>query len=254
MKPITAIIVFFSLMIPALCLSWGNYSATKEYIIEDVNQALAKTIQTRNCNRITNDTIQAFRANLTMAQLKESSYLSLCTDEPSRSVFCSDTMIYRTGNEIMYIRAYPNCSKAAVFWMSEQELPLMLFVCSLLWGLFSFVYMKKKGETEVVAYPVASMIEVGTLSFSESENLFYNDRKEAVYFTPMQLQLMKMFMESENHQLSVDDICNKLWPGKDNAKETLYTLIRRLKPIVEKNSNVRIVAEKGHYYALRTDE
>lgn len=44
MKPITAVIVFFSLMLPSLALSYGNYVTTREHIIADVNQALAQTI------------------------------------------------------------------------------------------------------------------------------------------------------------------------------------------------------------------
>ena len=39
--------------------------------------------------------------------------------------------------------------------------------------------------------------------------------------------------------------------GTDNARESLYTLVRRLKPIVESNSNVKIVSDKGGY-ALAT--
>ena len=44
MKPITAIIVFFSLMFTALFLGYNNYAEAKENIIKDVNQALAKTV------------------------------------------------------------------------------------------------------------------------------------------------------------------------------------------------------------------
>lgn len=66
----------------------------------------------------------------------------------------------------------------------------------------------------------------------------------------MQLSLMKMLITSENKRVSVDDICCSLWPGKDNAKESLYTLVRRLKPIIEKNTNLKIVADKGGYYEL----
>lgn len=62
---------------------------------------------------------------------------------------------------------------------------------------------------------------------------------------------MKMLMEKENKKVAVEEICDKLWPGKDNARESLYTLVRRLKPIVESNSNVKIVSDKGGY-ALAT--
>lgn len=64
MKPITALIVFFSLMLPSLILSYGNYTTTKEYIIEDVNQALAQTILLKKYDRITADTLKVYRSNL----------------------------------------------------------------------------------------------------------------------------------------------------------------------------------------------
>ena len=54
----------------------------------------------------------------------------------------------------------------------------------------------------------------------------------------------------EDKKVSIDDICRNLWPRKENAKESLYTLVRRLKPIVESNTNLKVVADKGGYYRL----
>ena len=45
MKPITAIIVFFSLMFPALFLGYNNYAEAKENIIKDSKSSFGK-----NCN------------------------------------------------------------------------------------------------------------------------------------------------------------------------------------------------------------
>ncbi len=53
MKPI---IVFFSLMFPALFLGYNNYAEAKENIIKDVNQALAKTVIYKMPTKITADT------------------------------------------------------------------------------------------------------------------------------------------------------------------------------------------------------
>ncbi len=39
-------------------------------------------------------------------------------------------------------------------------------------------------------------------------------------------------------------------PGKINADETLNTLIRRLRPLVEENSNLKITTDRGRAYAL----
>ena len=71
MKPITAIIVFFSLMFPALFLGYNNYAEAKENIIKDVNQALAKTVIYKMPTKITADTLQVFKSNLQINQLKE---------------------------------------------------------------------------------------------------------------------------------------------------------------------------------------
>ena len=79
---------------------------------------------------------------------------------------------------------------------------------------------------------------------------FYNEQQEKLKLTPMQYTLMEMFYLSSSHLLFKSDICQSLWPGKDNADETLYTLIRRLKPIVEDNSNLRITTDRGRAYGL----
>ena len=42
--------------------------------------------------------------------------------------------------------------------------------------------------------------------------------------------------------------------GKDDASETLYTLVRRLKRIVEQNSRLKIEAERGRAYKLTVDD
>ena len=251
MKPIVAITVFFSLMIPSLFLGYMNYRTAKEKIIEDVNQALVKTVLSSNPERITVDTLRVFKSNLQIDRLKETSYLSLCTDEPSKVSFCSDTVSFKTAHERLYIRAYPNCSEATIFSISEQTVPSALLATSMLWGMFSLIYLRGKKNATLAAIPVKEhMAAFGNLSFSASSGQFYNERKEEIYFTSMQRSFMKMLMESADKKVSVDDICRKLWPGKENAKETLYTLVRRLKPIVESNTNLKIVADKGGYYRL----
>lgn len=45
-----------------------------------------------------------------------------------------------------------------------------------------------------------------------------------------------------------------LWPKKDDANDTLYTLIRRLKPIVEEHTRLKIVADRGRNYSLEINE
>ena len=70
--------------------------------------------------------------------------------------------------------------------------------------------------------------------------------------TPMQQQLMEMFFRSPSHLLTKSEICEALWPKKDDASETLYTLIRRLKPVIEQHSKLKIEADRGRAYELKT--
>ena len=70
--------------------------------------------------------------------------------------------------------------------------------------------------------------------------------------TPMQQQLMEMFFRSPSHLLTKAEICEALWPKKDDASETLYTLIRRLKPVIEQHSKLKIEADRGRAYELKT--
>ena len=72
-----------------------------------------------------------------------------------------------------------------------------------------------------------------------------------VKLTPMQQQLMEMLWQSPSHQLSKAEICDALWPKKPDASETLYTLIRRLKPIIEEQSDLKIESDRGKSYSLK---
>lgn len=251
MKPIVVIVVFFSLMVPSLVLGYANYVTAKEYIIEDINQALVKTVLSSNPERITADTLRVFKSNLQISRLKETSYLSLCTDEPSKIAFCSDTVSFKTLHERLYIRAYPNCSKATIFSLSEQTIPGVLFAAGMLWGMCSLIYLRRKRNVALTVVPAGQTVAFGNLLFVASSGRFYNEQeKEEIYFTSMQRSFMKMLMASEDKKVSIDNICCNLWPGKENAKESLYTLVRRLKPIVESHTNLKIVADKGGYYRL----
>jgi DNA-binding response OmpR family regulator len=73
----------------------------------------------------------------------------------------------------------------------------------------------------------------------------------AIKLTPMQQQLMEMFMSAPEYTLSKQQICDALWPKKDDASETLYTLIRRLKPIIEQHSELKIEVDRGRAYQLK---
>lgn len=57
-------------------------------------------------------------------------------------------------------------------------------------------------------------------------------------------------MLSDGHTLSKQDICRRLWPKKPDASATLYTLIKRIKPVIEANSSLKIESDRGRSYTL----
>jgi DNA-binding response OmpR family regulator len=87
------------------------------------------------------------------------------------------------------------------------------------------------------------------LVFSEEEQRFYNAHHAPIHFTPMQQQLMLMFLNAPRHELTKQEICAALWPKKDDPSETLYTLIKRIKPILEAN-HIKMESERGRSYRL----
>ncbi len=90
----------------------------------------------------------------------------------------------------------------------------------------------------------------GGLSYSEAEGRFYAADGSLMRLTPMQHQLMEMFFHSPSHSLSKAEICEALWPKKPDASDTLYTLIRRLKPVIEQHSNLKIESDRSKAYRL----
>ena len=165
--------------------------------------------------------------------------------------FCSDTVSFKAAHERLYIRAYPNCSKATIFSISEQTIPSALLATSVLWECSLWIYLRRKKTAMLAAVPVREHIAAfGNLSFCASSSQFYNEKKEEIYFTSMQRSFMKMLMESEDKKCQLMIYVASYGRERENAKESLNTLVRRLKPIVESNTNLKIVTDKGGYYRL----
>ena len=136
---------------------------------------------------------------------------------------------------------------------SNSSLLLPLLLAALLCAGWIF---RRQRRTAAHGEPAEddTLITVGNLSLSRRDDCFYDERRERLRLTPMQYALMQMFYLNDAHRLTKPHICRALWPGKDNADETLYTLIRRLKPIVERRSNLHIANDHGHAYVLRVNE
>lgn len=154
----------------------------------------------------------------------------------------SDTVLWMAGNlpaaypqktKIgLSFQGYVHCSFATVFELMNKSLPGLFFCLSLLLGgCHAYLcYSEKSGKWKPEVLPASGthMIAYGDMAFSCDT----------------------MFFRSPTHILTRAEICETLWPGKLNADETLNTLIRRLRPLVEENSNLKITTDRGRAYIL----
>lgn len=274
LKPYHSILIFAILVMSAMFSSVSNYRKAQYAIIHDMDQALSQTIQERQDQWITPDTIQSYRSHLNISWLKETSILCYAVEDKRKGSYGKETdkkgeqLSNMTSKQMLLdkhnIQGYANCSMADVFGLSNQHTPLSLSLLAMLWGCFALYYHRRKTEkfSEELALADCNtsfetlqdnrkLLSFGSLSYCSDEDAFYNkETQESIRFTPMQHQLMQMFLSNIHHQLSKQEICETLWPKKPDASETLYTLIRRIKPIIESHTNLMIETERGKAYRL----
>ena len=225
MKQKYALTVLFALILASSLTSFGCYSSTSRQVNEDMNRALSLTMQEQQSDAITQETIRTFNSHLQIAALR------------GKATIAVDA-------ESCQFKAYARCSEATIFSLSDQRPTAVLWAVTLMWAAFCF-YRRRQDVMQL-----AGMLQYGGLCYAETEGTFYDAQGQRIKLTPMQQQLMEMFFRSDSHQLTKTEICDALWPKKPDANDTLYTLIRRLKPVIEQHSDLKIASDRGRAYEL----
>lgn len=233
-----AVIVLFALIIASAFTSLDSFRSTRKMVNEDMDRALALALKEQQSDVISQDTIRTFNSHLQIAELRGKATLAVDT----------------RGRQF---KAYAHCSEATIFSLSDQRPATVLWVLTGLWAVLMW-YRNLREKIIVKSAKLAVVITNGNtfggLTYSEENGCFYAADGCQVQLTPMQHQLMEMFFHSPSHTLSKTEICDALWPKKTDASETLYTLIRRLKPVVEQNSDLRIESDRSKAYRLKMKE
>lgn len=224
-----AAIVLFALIITSSLTSFGCYSCMSRLVNDDMNRALALTMQEQQSDIITPDTIHSFNNHLQIAELRGKA--TLAVDARGKR-----------------LRAYARCSEATILKLSNQRPAILLWTMSFIWAIF--VWYKRHNSKVKIQTLSLEQNDYGGLILSEAEGQFYSVDGRKVNLTPMQYQLMKMFFHSPTHSLTKKEICDALWPKKPDASDTLYTLIRRLKSVIEQCSYLKIESNRGKAYHL----
>lgn len=225
------ILIFLFIMASAFCTSMCSFRSASDRIEADVNNALELTLAEMQCDVVSADTIRCYRNYLTIAELKDTACIAMRT-------------VRRGERQETEIVAEANCNFMTVFMLSDQRASGVLLFAGILWIMGSLWYMRRfKPEVLVEG------LRYGGLIYTNEK--FTTAKGEQIRLTPMQHTLLEMFMNSENHCLSKQEICDRLWPKKPDASDTLYTLIKRMKPIIEEHSNLKIESDRGKSYTLK---
>ena len=225
------ILIFIVLCLTAVATSYGSYRKAQRNIESDLQQALAKTINEKGVETMRQDSIRAYRSiartegeMMTIAVGDETLRRHLRNQQLGEMAFITYTVGRERGRWNVTFNTEAKCSAAMIWSLSDQRLSAWLTVMALLSLALSF-----RGRRQPITMDCFS----------------------ATHLTPMQRQLMEMFVASDSHSLSKHEICNTLWPKKDDASETLYALISRLKRELDKTSNYDIISDRGRAYILK---
>lgn len=244
-------IIFCILLVTTVASSVVSYDRARQSLDRDLDRALSLTIQDKGYERMKQDSIKAYHL-LTWSS-------PTATKENANGIRPLRSPLLPAGSKVLTIgdpifqrhiqtealrplsfiayRITPrgedydvemegraNYSMAFVWSLSDQRLSFWLCLGTFL-SLLLTVKRRKTPAEGCATIPL--------------------------HLTPMQEQLMDMFLKAPGHRLTKQEICDALWPGKDNAAETLYTTIRRLRHELQGSSDWEIESERGKSYELK---
>lgn len=226
------LIIFCLIILSALCTGMRSYKHTANKIAEDVNHALSQTLAVMPSDVVSADTIRCYRNHLTIDALKDTACIAMRT-------------VRRRGRIETVLVADANCDVMTTIRLSDQRASGALLTIGLLWLMGNLWYARRRRPQAM-----AEGLAYGGIVYADSQ--FTTAAGAPIRLTPMQHALLEMFMTSDNHTLSKQDICGRLWPKKPDANATLYTLIKRIKPVIEAHSDLIIESDRGKSYTLKT--
>ncbi len=242
MKSYHALIVFLLLALSASITSVHSYKVAKNIIITDMNQALEQTLAHKTVAWITPDTIQNYKQNLKIEALKNESFITYAQTATPQTL-CSKPMIWKeqTAKPIAF-QSYATCSFATIWKLSDQRLSAFFCLLLMLWTTAYAFWHRKQKNTQPI---------IGTLIYAKDKQCFIGIHHETIRFTPMQTELMQLFLSTPDLKLSKQTICDHLWHKKPDASDTLYTLVRRLRLTLQEHAKCTISSDNKGYYELK---
>lgn len=247
------LLLFALFCVTAIFVSYGSYRDTACRVRLDLDTALRKTVALRGVEAMRQDSIRAYRAmakgdrpSLTIQVKDEVLRRNLRTKALREKAYIAYDITPKNGWLHVDFRSEAACSAAMLFSLSDQRLSLFFFLIALSILLWSFGLRRRDAALPAVHF--------GGIWWDESCDRFRTVDNAQLPLTPMQHELMRMFFAADGYTLSKQAICDRLWPKKPDASATLYALIKRLKPVIEAHSRLKIESDRGRSYMLISND
>ncbi len=253
------------LMIASLVTCCQSYSSARQNLADDLNEAMIALANKNSALWTRQDTIAAIRkmheithepiiyqasdVNFKNPVLKNEAYFTIALVDRKNAApkgrgnkIASDSIMlvpeHSADGLAIQVQAYADCSMASVFAASDQTVPGVLFMLSILSVLSMFVLRRK--EMEIPETELASEIPA-------------IHPLDGIKLTPMQRQFAQMLLDAPDMRVEKNALCASLWGNKSNAEESLYTLVRRTKKALA-SANIEIICNRGDSYQLRISD
>lgn len=228
MKPLHAFLVFLLLTLSSIAAGIDSLRRTNYHAQSVADQALQLTLRQCEADKIDADTIRVYRNLITLSAIQDTAYIAVSFD--------------RTINQPI-LKAHTGLTFRRLWHLSDQRASASLASLALLWLVISTVIISRRKKSQ------PTYLQIGLLRYNPDNRRFSTEDSE-VHFTPLQHTLMELFLQAPDHRLLQKEICDTLWPKKPDASATLYTLLRRLRPILEKTAHLTLTCERGQAYQL----
>lgn len=250
-----------ALMFASLVSCFYSYTEAKQDITGDLNDAIISLANENSELWTRQDTIAALRQmhetthkpliyqasdiDFRNNSLKNEAYFTIALVDKNNSApkiqgnkIASDSIIIvpekTTEGISIYVQGFADCSVASVFAASDKTLPGIFLSLSLLSMMCMFIW-RRSG---------AYNMEPTSASMPATDTI------ESIKLTPMQRKLTQMLLDAPDKKVDKTTLCVALWGNKDNAEESLYTLIRRTKSALA-STGIEIICNRGESYEIR---
>ena len=243
--------MFFILLVTTVSSSVVSFERARQCLDRDLSRAMSLTIKDKGYERMKQDSIKAYRLLTASAPVatREHPYGTPSPHSPllpvGSKVLTVDDPIFQQHIQTEALRSMAFIAYQITPHNDDFEVRMegrANYSMAFVWGI---------SDQHLSGWLCMGTVFFLLLSLRRRKTAAVERSTIPLHLTPMQEQLMDMFLKAPNHRLTKQEICNALWPNKDNAAETLYTTIRRLRNELQDSSDWEIESERGKSYELR---